>query len=104
MRSSFNRWVAVARDAGPVTVYAQKTRIVLQNRVRFAGAVVHPTWVDAGIWLGRPVEHPRLVRTEAFGRLGFVHHFRLEQPTDIDSALEDLLQEAYAEHDAAPRR
>jgi uncharacterized protein DUF5655 len=95
VRQSFNRWVAVARKAGPVTVYAQKTRIVFQSRVRFAGAVVKKTWLDAGIWVRRPVKHPRLVRTEYFGRLGYVHHFRIERPTDIDDALEKLIREAY---------
>jgi hypothetical protein len=78
-----------------VTVYAQKTRIVLQVRVRFAGAVVRSTWLDAGLWLRRRVEHPRLVRTEDFGRLGYGHHFRLEHPSDIDAGLEALMREAY---------
>ena len=76
-------------------MYAQKTRIVFQNRVRFAGAVVKKTWLDAGIWIRRPVEHPRLIRTEDFGRLGYVHHFRIERPADIDDALEKLMREAY---------
>ena len=93
-----------ARKAGPVTVYAQKTRIVLQQRVRFAGAVVRPTWLDAGIWLRRRVEHPRLIKTENYGRLGYGHHFRLERPADIDSALERLLRESYLEHAKPPSR
>ena len=79
-----------------MSVYAQKTRIVLQVRVRFAGAVVRSTWLDAGLWLRRPVEHRRLVRTEDFGRLGYGHHFRLEHPDDIDAGLEALMREAYA--------
>lgn len=95
VRQAFNRWVAVARKAGPVTVYAQKTRIVFQSRVRFAGAVVKKTWLDAGIWIRRPVDHPRLIRSENFGRLGYVHHFRIEGPADIDGALEKLVREAY---------
>jgi hypothetical protein len=85
-------------------VYAQKTRIVIQQRVRFASAVVRPTWLDAGIWLRRRAVHPRLVRTEDFGRLGYVHHFRLERASDIDPALEDLLHEAYVEHATPPKR
>ena len=103
LRAAFRRWVAVARTAGPVTVYAQKTRIVLQQRVRFSGAVVHRDWLDAALWLRRPVDHPRLVRTDNFGRLGYGHHFRLQQPGDIDPALESMMREAYAEHAKAPR-
>ncbi len=41
----------MARACGPVTVYAQKSRIVFQARVRFAGAVVHNEWLEATLWL-----------------------------------------------------
>ncbi|HEV8588883.1 MAG TPA: DUF5655 domain-containing protein [Pyrinomonadaceae bacterium] len=96
LRETFDRYVAAARTFGAVTVYAQKTRIVMQGRVRFAGAVVRKDWLDAGMWLKRRVNHPRLVRTESFGRLGYGHHFRLSHPQHIDQAMIDLLGEAYA--------
>ncbi|HTH63163.1 MAG TPA: hypothetical protein VL563_00670 [Gemmatimonadales bacterium] len=49
--------------AGPVTVYAQATRIVLQARVRFASVVVHGEWLDVGLWLRRRVrQRPRAHR------------------------------------------
>jgi hypothetical protein len=75
--------------------YAQKTRIVIQARVRFAGVVVRRDWLDAGLWLRRRVEHPCLTRVESFGRLGYGHHFRLRQPADADEALAHLVEEAY---------
>jgi hypothetical protein len=78
-----------------VTAYAQKTRIIIMARVRFAGAVVRKTHLDAGLWLRRRVDHPRLQRVEDFGVLGYGHHFRLEDPADIDAALEALMAEAY---------
>jgi hypothetical protein len=95
LRKTWNEWVATARACGPVTAYAQKTRLVIQARVRFAGAVVRVGYLDAGLWLHRRVEHPRLRRVEDFGSLGFVHHFRLEQPADIDGSLKELVLEAY---------
>jgi hypothetical protein len=36
-----------------------------------------------------------LWKIEDFGRLGQVHHFRLERPEDVDGALETLMREAY---------
>jgi len=96
LRETFDRYVAAARKYGAVTVYAQKTRIVMQGRVRFAGAVVRKDWLDAGMWLKRRVSHPRLIRSESFGHLGYGHHFRLCQPDDVDSSLVKLLGEAYA--------
>lgn len=95
LHETFRRWVAVARRAGPVTVYAQKTRIVMQARVRFAAAVVRASWLDAGLWLQRRVRHPRVYHIEDFGRLGFGVHFRLTAPSDIDAPLIALMHEAY---------
>jgi hypothetical protein len=95
LRAAFQRWVAIARACGPVTVYAQKTRIVLQARVRFAGAVVRGQWLDAGLWLRRRIEHPRVHRIEDFGRLGYGIHFRLNGPADIDARMVKLMREAY---------
>lgn len=94
-RKTFDAWLAAARACGKVTAYAQKTRIIFMVRVRFGGAVVHNSYVDASLWLKRRIEHPRLRRTEDYGRLGFGHHFRLEQPDDVDTALRALMREAY---------
>ncbi|HTR20731.1 MAG TPA: DUF5655 domain-containing protein [Gemmatimonadales bacterium] len=96
VRATFRRWVSVARRSGPVTVYAQQTRIVLQARVRFAGAVVRQHWLDAALWLRRRVTHPRVHRIENLGRLGYGVHFRLSTPADIDRQLAALIREAYA--------
>ena len=46
----------------------------------------------------RSRDHPTVVRTETFGRLGYGTHFRLTKPTDIDRSLEALMREAYALH------
>jgi hypothetical protein len=32
---------------------------------------------------------------EDFGQLGFVHHFRLERPDDVDDALVAQVRESY---------
>lgn len=94
-KTTWDRWLAAARECGPVQAYAQKSRIVIQARVRFAGAVVRTTYLDASLWLRRRAEHPLLRRVEDFGRLGFGHHFRLEAPGDIDAPLQALMEEAY---------
>ena len=94
-KKTFDRWLAVARACGEVTAYAQKTRIIIMARVRFAATMVRKGYLDTHLWMRRRVEHPLLRKTEDFGRLGFIHHFRLRSPTDIDSALVALMREAY---------
>ncbi len=98
VRQLFNRWRAMARACGPVTVYAQKTRIVFQAGVRFAGAVVHKNWLEATLWLRRPAPHRCVHRIESFGQLGYGLHLRLVDVADLDADLEALMREAYAEH------
>lgn len=95
LRQTFDRLVAATRTHGALTIYAQKTRIVLQGRVRFASVVVRKNWLDAGLWLRRRVDHPLIVRVESFGHIGFYLHFRLREPQDIDPAMIELLGEAY---------
>jgi hypothetical protein len=96
IREVFDAWRGLAEACGQVTVYAQKSRIVFQVRVRFGGAVIRKRYVDAALWLMRGVEHPRLARTESFGSLGYGHHFRLETCEDLDEDLAALMREAYA--------
>jgi hypothetical protein len=97
LQATFRRLVRVARAAGPVTVYAQKTRIVLQARVRFAAVVVQGRWLDLGLWLKRRVRHARRRRIEDYGRLGYGVHFRLTRPSDVDRSVAVLVREAHAE-------
>lgn len=96
VRAAYRAWARAARACGPVTIYAQKSRIIFQARVRFGGAVVKKDWVEGRLWLRRRVDHPRLTRTEDYGRLGFGPCFRIEKPDDVDAELSALMREAYA--------
>ena len=96
IRVLFNHLRKLIRGCGPVTVYAQKTRIVFQGRVRFAGAMPRKHWLDAGVWLKRRITHPSLTRVEDFGRLGYGLHFRFTEMEQMDQAFVLLAHEAYA--------
>ncbi len=102
LRAVFRRLREVVRECGPATCYAQKTRIVLQARVRFAGVVVRRQWLELGLWLHRRATHPALVRVESFGLLGYGHYFKLRSAADLDAALAALVAEAYAAARAGP--
>ncbi|HEY7029215.1 MAG TPA: DUF5655 domain-containing protein [Gemmatimonadales bacterium] len=96
VRVLFNHLRRMIRRCGPVTIYAQKTRIVFQGRVRFAGAVPRKHCLEAGLWLKRRVTHPALTRVEDFGRLGYGLHFRFTEPEQLNPAFVLLVHEAYA--------
>lgn len=95
VRQLFDAFTKLARSYGPVTVYAQKTRIVLQVRVRFAAVITHKHWLDCTLWLKRRAEHPRLRRVELLLPYDHVHHFRLTELAEVDE-LRDIMREAYA--------
>jgi hypothetical protein len=95
IRRTFNRWRELARSNGPVTVYAQKSRIIFMVRLRFGGATVHKTWLDARLWLKRRPSHPLTHRLYDLGSLGYDFHVKLTSPDQIDQRLETLMSEAY---------
>ena len=96
LRRLFNEWLAFVRRCGPVTVYAQKTRIVFMVRVRFAGAVMRKSYVRCGFWLKRRVESPRFDRIEQITKRDHVYTFRLTDPGQLDEELAIWAHEAYA--------
>ena len=96
VRELFDRFVQVMRELGPVHMYAQKTGIVFQVRVRFVGVKTLKHWLEAAMWLKRRVELPRFHRIEALNPPDHIHYFRLKQASDLDAELMALLREAYS--------
>lgn len=95
VRELFDRLDAVIKDFGPANVYAQKTSIVFQVRVRFARAMPKKQWLDGHFWLKRRASHPSLTKVEHLLRQDWIHWFRLTAPGDIDKAFVRLLKESY---------
>jgi hypothetical protein len=62
VRRIFNRVAALARACGPVRIYPQKTRIVIQARIRFAGGTPRKRAFIAGFLLPRTTRSPRFMR------------------------------------------
>ena len=104
LRELFELYLAAARESGPVTVNATKSRISLQVRMRFA-AVQRPRrrFLPAHFVLTRPIESPRLA-VEYLPPYYYVHRLRLTGPADVDAELAGWLAEAYEVGAAAPRR
>jgi hypothetical protein len=96
LRKTYRAYLGLARALGPVHVYAQKTRIVFQRDVRFAGVIVRKGYLEGGMWLTRPIEHRTLLRRLVANARDIVHYFRLETPEDVDGELAALMAEAFA--------
>jgi ABC-type antimicrobial peptide transport system ATPase subunit len=95
LRRLFDHYLSVVRSFGPVTVIPQKSRIALQVRVRFAGAVVRNRWLECGFWLKRRAAHPLIHKVEVLLGRDFLHYFHLTKASQLDASLVVLLREAY---------
>jgi hypothetical protein len=96
VREVFDRLVQILETFGPLTVYAQKTRIVCQVRVRFAGAITRRHALQAHLWLKRRAEHPRLRDVELLPPDNYIHRFAFDAVDQLDAAFTRLAREAYA--------
>jgi hypothetical protein len=92
----YHHYAGLIREFGPVTVEPKKSGIAFLVRVRFAGAVLRKKWLEARLWLKRPVEHPCLRRIEKVGARDHIHYFRIESITDMDESFTGFLRESYA--------
>ena len=95
VRELFDALTKQIRRYGPVTIYAQKTRIVFQVRVRFVSVTSRKRWLDCTVWLKRRADHPLLRRLEFLPPYNYIHHFRLTEKVQIDQ-IEPLFHESYA--------
>ena len=105
LREAFDAFVAAAREHGPVTVNATKSRITLQVRMRFAAVEPRRDHLRAHLVLKRRIEHPRLA-VEHLEPDYYLHRFTLTGPADVDDELTAWVAEAYrvgAQITAAPR-
>ncbi|MGH9855407.1 MAG: DUF5655 domain-containing protein [Blastocatellia bacterium] len=96
LRELFDKYVEFVERCGPITVYAQKTRIVFQTRARFTGAVARKRWLECAVWLKRRVESLRFHRIESILDRDFVHYFHLTAESQLDDELAAFVREAYA--------
>jgi hypothetical protein len=96
-RAAFERFVELVGRCGSVEVIAQKTRIVLMGRVRFAGAVVLRDRVRLSIALTRRLEAPWVKDIESYTPRWNAHRFEARTAADVDAipALPELLCEGY---------
>jgi hypothetical protein len=95
VRATFDALLATAREFGPVTVNATKSRISFQARMRFAAVESRRRHLNAHIVLTRPIASERFTRVEFLAPYYHVHNFRLHAPGEVDDELKGWLAEAY---------
>ena len=95
VRAIYDAFLALLESIGPVIVLPEKTRIAFQVRMSFAQLTIRRDWVLGHFVLARRTEHPLFTKIETISARNHVHHFRLDDPTEVN-AFEDHAREAYA--------
>jgi hypothetical protein len=91
----FKKFAKMVRACGPVRMIPQKTRVVFQVRVRFAGAYPRKSSFLCGIALPHRVDDPRFVRVENYAPHFQGHVFRVASEADLDDQVQRWLRESY---------
>ena len=94
VREIFDAYVTAVRRFGPFKVEPQKTRIVFQVRVRFAGGHALKSGFRGTMWLKERCPGPPVDRIDDFDG-DYVHSFLLRRPEDLTPSLVERLGRAY---------
>lgn len=95
VRACFDRYVELIERCGPVVVIAQRSRIVIMDRVRFAGAVALRDRLRVNFALTRRLDRPPF-RLTVYSRRWIAHTFEVRAPDELDDPeLPALLCESY---------
>lgn len=96
VRRIFDRLAALARRCGPVRIYPQKTRVVMQVRIRFAGGQPQQRRFVAGFLLPRGTKSPRFSRTLSnLSRHYVACYLPLSRESDVDAEVRRWVRQAY---------
>ena len=92
----YQRFIELAQACGPFTYAVSKSAITLKGTRRgFAGASLGKHALSGYLDLPRRVEDPRITRSGPYTKRLWVHHFRIDSPSQLDQQFAGWLGEAY---------
>jgi hypothetical protein len=95
VRQTYERLLTVLASCGPFTPEAKKTSIHLIRTSGFAGVHPRKSYLILNLRLARPLDGPRIAKTEQVSKHRWHNEIRLDTPEQIDAELRGWLQEAY---------
>jgi hypothetical protein len=96
VRATYEAFLALLEENGPVTVLPEKTRIAFQVRMSFAQLTLRREWALGHLVLARRVDDADVfTKVETFSPRNHLHAFRLDGPDDV-ARLRPWTPEAYA--------
>ena len=91
----FKKFAKTMRAYGPVRVIAQKTRVVFQERVRFAACMPRKSYLLCALALPQRYNHPRFLEITTYPPRFHGHYFRVDSVKDLDPQVQRWMRKAY---------
>ena len=91
----FSEFERLVRKCGDVHMIPQKTRVVFQSRMRFAGAMPRKSHLICHFVLPRRIENDRFYKIETFTPRCHAHYLRVREVADLNAEVTQWLKEAY---------
>lgn len=92
----FHKYANMVRASGPdVHMIPQKTRVVFQVRMRFAGATPRKSHLLCHFILPRKIDNERFYKIETFSPRCHAHYLRVNEEADLDRDVACWLKKAY---------
>jgi hypothetical protein len=91
----FRKFARMVQACGPGKMIVEQTRVVFQDRARYAGAFPRKWQLNCVVALPRRLEHPRFTLIENYGEHFKSHHFKVESEADLNDEVQEWLHEAY---------
>jgi hypothetical protein len=95
VRRLFDEFARLVRACGSVHMIPQKTRVVFQVRMRFAGATPRKSFLICHFVLRRRIDDDRFEKIETFSPRCHAHYLRVESQCDLNRDVARWLKEAY---------
>jgi hypothetical protein len=95
LRAVYDRLVSVAETFGPVEQDPKKTSIHLNRRTAFAGVAVRKGHIVLTIKSDRPLDSPRVFKSEQTSAKRFHHEVKVAAVKELDAELRGWLKAAY---------
>jgi hypothetical protein len=93
---TFRKFARMVRVCGPAHMIPQKTRVVFQVRMRFAGATPRKSHLICHFILPRKIDNDRFHKIETFNPRCHAHYLRVDSEKELTREVTSWLKEAYA--------
>ena len=91
----FREFARMVCACGRVHMIPQKTRVVFQARMRFAGVMPRKSHLICHFVLPRKIDNERFYKIETFNPRCHAHYLRVSEEAELDRDVARWLKEAY---------